>query len=131
MWHNLILLIFVALYAAASAVHGVEMDHSTMNHGAMEHGTAEPAPMDHAKMNMDAPPLPMLVVTPASGKAREVGFDDTELMEPTSADASLAVQCAQASRGLIAVDRATWAQCTGKSAAPDVPAARAPEHQGH
>jgi len=110
-----------------------EMDHSHMDHAAMERSAAEPAPMDHSKMNMmeEAAPLPMLATPPASGKAREAGFDGTELMESTSADASLAVQCAQASRGLIVVDRATWAQCTGKPATPDAPAAKAPEHQGH
>ncbi|MBI3775461.1 MAG: hypothetical protein HY273_07900 [Gammaproteobacteria bacterium] len=172
MWHNLTVLIFAALYVAASTAYAAddgrdaggratqgavaEMDHSHMDHGAMERSAAEPVPMDHSKMdaptpmdhskmNMDEPapmdhskmnmeeaaPLPMLATPPASCKAREAGFDGTELMESTSADASLAVQCAQASRCLIVVDRATWAQCTGKPATPDVPAAKAPEHQGH
>ena len=157
MWQNLTVLIFAALWAAASAGETVaEMDHSKMDHSAMEPRAAEPAPMDHskmnestpmdhskmnmdestpmdhAKMNMDeAPALPMLTAPPASGKAREAGFDGTELMESTRADAALAVQCAQASRGLIVVDRATWAQCIGKPATPDAPAAKAPDHQGH
>ena len=127
MWHNLTALILAAACFAASAASAEDMDHSKMDHGAME-----PAPMDHSKMNMEeAAPLPMLATPPASGKAREAGFDGTELMESTSADASLAVQCAQASRGLIVVDRVTWAQCTGKPVMPDAPAARAPEHQGH
>ena len=130
MWHNLTVLIFAALCTTTSAVHAAEMDHSKMDHGAMQPSAAEPAPMDHSNMNMDAaPPLPMLAAPPASGKAREAGFDDTELMEATSADASLAVQCAQASRGLIVVDRATWAQCVGKPVTLDAPAVKPPEHQ--
>jgi uncharacterized protein involved in copper resistance len=131
MWHNLTVLIFGVLCTTALAAHAeddgrdaggratpgavAEMDHSKMDHGAMELGAAKPAPTDHSKMNMDAAaPLPMLAAPPASGKAREAGFDGTEMMASTSADASLAVRCAQASRGLIVVDRATWVQCTGK-----------------
>ncbi len=143
MWHNLTVLIFAVLCAANSAAYAAdeggatpeaatEMDHSHMDHGAMQHNAAEPAPMDHTMMNMEeAAPLPMLATPPASGKAREAGFDGTEIMESTSADASLAVQCAQASRGLIVVDRATWAQCTGKPAAPEVHIVPPSEHQGH
>lgn len=113
MWQNLTILIFAALGMAALAGQAV-------------------AEMDHSKMNMEeAPALPMLAVPPASGKAREAGFDGTEVMESTRADAALEVQCAQASRGLIVVDRATWALCTGKPPTPVVPAAKAPEHQGH
>ena len=146
MWQNLTVLILAVLGMAASAGEAAaEMDHSKMDHSTMEPRAVEPATMDHSKMNMDeavpldhakmnmdeAPALHMLTAPPASGKAREAGFDGTELMESTSADAALAVQCAQASRGLIVVDRATWAQCTGKPAMPDTPAAKAPGHQGH
>lgn len=133
MRYNLVIFIFGALCAAASAARAAEqMDHTQMGHGAVEPKVVEPAPMDHSKMNLDATvALPMLAVPPTSGKAREAGFDGTELMEATSADASLAVRCAQASRGLIVLDRATWAQCTGKPATPDAPAAKAPEHQNH
>ena len=35
-------------------------------------------------------------------------------MEPTSARYSLATRCAQASRGLIMLDNATWKRCGGK-----------------
>jgi hypothetical protein len=138
MRYNLVL-IFGALWLATSAVRAAgdgrnagegavaESDHSHMSHDAMG-----PAAVDHAKMSMETTaPLSMLAVPPASGKAREAGFDGTELMEATSVDAPLAVQCAQASRGLIVVDRATWAQCTGKSAAADAPVAKPAEHPGH
>ncbi len=132
MWHNLTVLVFGALCTAMSPIYAVEMDHSKMDHSTMERSAPEPAAMDHSKMNMEAaPPLPMLAEPPASGKAREAGFDGTELMESTSADAPLAVQCAQASRGLIVLDRATWAQCTGKSAPPDVHVVPPSEHQHH
>lgn len=59
-------------------------------------------------------PLQKLKQMPVSGKSREAGFDGRYVMESTSADAALATRCAQASRGLIMVDNATWAKCGGK-----------------
>lgn len=51
---------------------------------------------------------------PPSGRAREAGTDGRYAMEPTTAVNSLATQCAQASRGLIMLDNATWKRCGGK-----------------
>lgn len=115
------------LCAATSLTRAAEVEQSHNDHAA-----AAPVSVDHASMTMEAAaPLPMLAAQPASGKAREAGFDGTELMESTSADASLAVRCAQASRGLIVVERAIWAQCTGTPVKQDAPAAKASQHQGH
>jgi hypothetical protein len=52
---------------------------------------------------------------PASGKAREAGFNDCYVMEPTSSRDEIATQCAQGTRGLIMLDNATWERCGGKA----------------
>lgn len=82
-------------------------------HGAMQHTGGE----HHAKSNsmaMESSDLPRLQAMPSSGKSREAGFDGRYVMESTSAQASVATRCAQASRGLVMVDNATWAECGGK-----------------
>ena len=94
-----------------------EMDHSKMDHSQMEHSG-----MDHSSMNQysDKPQpamkgeLPILRSMPASGSAREAGYDGRYGMESTTTRNKLATQCAQASRGLIMMDNATWKKCGGK-----------------
>lgn len=75
-----------------------------------------------------APPA-QIVAAPASGKARESGFDGNDLMESTSAENATGTQCAHAVRGLVMLDRAALAQCSG--AAAPVAAPSAPAHQHH
>jgi len=58
--------------------------------------------------------LSRLPKMPESGAAREAGYDGRYAMEPTTALDDTATRCAKASRGLIMVDNATWAQCGGK-----------------
>lgn len=55
-----------------------------------------------------------LDIVPVSGIAREGGYDNSFMMESTSAGNSLQTRCAQASRGIIMLDNATWEQCGGK-----------------
>jgi hypothetical protein len=58
--------------------------------------------------------LTPLDVIPPSGRAREAGSDGRYHMAPTSREADLATLCAQATRGLIMLDNATWEKCGGK-----------------
>lgn len=85
-----------------------EMDHSKMDHSAMGHDMAA---MKSASKKGN---LSTLREIPPSGRAREAGSDGRYAMEPTAAVNSLATQCAQASRGLIMLDNATWKRCGGK-----------------
>jgi hypothetical protein len=90
------------------ADHDIQSQHDAMQHSEGEH---------HAKsssMTMESVDLPRLQTMPSSGKSREAGYDDRYVMEPTTAQASIATRCAQASRGLVMVDNATWAECGGK-----------------
>jgi hypothetical protein len=82
-------------------------------HDAMQQSDAE----HHAhstNMAMESADLSRLQAMPSSGKSREAGFDGRYVMESTTAQASVATRCAQASRGLVMVDNATWAECGGK-----------------
>jgi hypothetical protein len=91
-----------------AAEHDMHGQHSAMQHAGGEH---------HAKSNsmaMESAELPRLQAMPSSGKSREAGFDGRYVMESTTAQASVATRCAQASRGLVMVDNATWAECGGK-----------------
>lgn len=106
-----------------TTVQAAEMDHSKMDHGSMGHDQMTPEKMDHSKMghapvvrSKSAAPgvLVTLAKIPASGKAREGGADDRYVMESTSVFDNVADQCAKASRGLMMLDNATWAQCGGK-----------------
>lgn len=79
--------------------------------------------MDHAQHSMHDQPAAMpqkhsalqpLEAMPASGKAREGGYDGRYVMESTGHALSAAERCAQASRGLRMLDNASWADCGGK-----------------
>ena len=87
----------------------------------------------HAGHSMTAPataPGTMPSSTPASGKAREAGYEGMDMMEATGVEVSLAVQCAQAGRGIVMLDRATLARCAGQ-AAPAPPVVAPAEHHQH
>jgi hypothetical protein len=104
-----------------------EMDHSAMGH--------DMSAMPSAKkmMGSQVNALQKLESLPASGEAREGGYDNSYLMESTDAADSLHVRCAQASRGLVMVDNAEWSRCGGKptGAAEGVLPVKGGEHAGH
>jgi uncharacterized protein involved in copper resistance len=83
-----------------------DMDHSTMDHSTMDHST-----MHHTATIAPTAALTPLTVMPASGQAREGGYDGRYVMEATDAAHSLQTRCAQASRGLVMLDNAGWEQC--------------------
>lgn len=117
---------------AFSNVIAAEMDHSKMK--GMDHSK-----MDHSKTTHMMAPKPkkgklaMVKEQPASGKAREAGSDGRYHMESTTNRNSLAIQCAQASRGLIILDNKTWARCGGKTkgVAEGPKASKGGEHSRH
>jgi len=124
-----------------SSVQAAEMDHSKMDHGQMDHekmnhGKIESVPVASSKTSAPAA-LAILAEMPASGRAREGGSDGRYVMESISVSDSVAERCAKASRGLMMLDNATWAQCGGKpKGAAMTPAAmlskkESDEHAGH
>lgn len=102
-------------FLGMSATLAAEMDHSP-------HTMHQPPASDHeghagmqtGYATTGGAALTKLDAIPASGKAREAGFDDRYVMEPTSARYDIATQCAHGSRGLIMLDNATWERCGGK-----------------
>lgn len=104
--HMFITFASATVLSASALLVAAEMDHSKM---------------DHSKMQMKAPlvkpgGLQKLDKLPASGKSREAGFDENYAMESTTVENDLATRCAQASRGLVMLDNATWQKCGGKPA---------------
>ncbi len=108
-------IVFVVVLPAIAVA--AEMDHSQMDH----------SKMDHSKMGhgMNGPKMPQpkavkkgqlnrLSAMPPSGRPREAGYDGRYAMEPTSTRTRLSEKCAQATRGLIMLDNATWRRCGGK-----------------
>lgn len=55
-----------------------------------------------------------LTTLPDSGVSREAGYDNTYIMASTHVNDDLNLKCAQASRGLIMLDNASWNACGGK-----------------
>jgi len=99
----------LAVAAFAAVTQAAEMDHSMMGHGAM----------DHAGMQQHNGPVPTaaldrLPAMPPSGVAHEAGFDGKYAMESAPAFDDPATRCAQASRGLVMLDHAGWANCGGR-----------------
>jgi hypothetical protein len=76
---------------------------------------AQAAEQDHSGHTaMPAAPAAVTTApaeTPPSGKGREAGYDGGDMMQSTTIENPLALQCAQAGRGLVALDRATLARC--------------------
>lgn len=80
--------------------------------------------------------LAKLPEVPASGMARENGFDERSRMESISSSDALAQQCAMGTRGMLMLDNKTWEKCGGKpkgaaEGANDKGAAAAGGHAGH
>ncbi len=82
---------------------------------------AEHAHEGHGATTIPAAPPGVLTTPPASGKARESGYDGNDMMESTTVENAADVQCAHAARGLVMLDRVAAAQCSGAA-----PAAQAP-----
>ena len=132
---SLLLLLFASTASAA------EIDHS--QHGAQ--GAMKSTELEHAQhasharhgaMQQQAAQLQVLDIMPASGKAREGGYDGRSVMESTGHVMPLAARCAQASRGLVMLDSASWEACGGKpQGAPASLVVNAPaktgDHAGH
>jgi len=122
----------LAAAAFAAVTQAVEMDHSMMGQGAMDH-----AEMQQHNAPAPKPALDRLPTMPPSGAAREAGFDGKYAMESTSAFDDSATRCAQASRGLVMLDDAGWANCGGRleaaAATPKMPAGSMarPHGMGH
>jgi hypothetical protein len=136
------LTIYAMAAVAADSGHDMHGDHSGMQqkgmqqkgmqqpakgqHGSTMHETAdtgmhaghqsmeEDAHQGHGVQQASHSRLQKLHKMPSSGKSREAGYDGTYRMESTSALNDTHTQCAQASRGLVMVDNATWAECGGK-----------------
>lgn len=95
-------LLMLTLLFSGFPVLAMEMDHSMMKHD--NHKMASESPMS----------LETLARVPASGISREGGFDGRYVMESTDISDASAERCAQASRGLVMLDEAGWAQCDRK-----------------
>lgn len=113
----------VSTLPAVSQQHG--------QHG--QHGS-QAAPADKPGYSEgDQQALPLLTALPPSGKSREAGSDGAYIMESTQTQSDLAIRCAQATRGLIVLDRATWEMCGEKpNGLPEaiVPEQVATQHKG-
>jgi len=102
--------LMMVLLAVGVPVLATDMDHSKMDHSSMIHDTSLAST---AKVQGKAT-LQKLAVIPASGKAREGGYDSRYAMESTDVSNALSTQCAQASRGLVMMNNAKWSRCGGK-----------------
>lgn len=111
--------------------------------GATEPRIPQQSEHDHAA-HMDKPAygarqvvdkLTPLKKLPASGVAREAGYDGRYAMEATSNEDLLLEQCAKASRGLVMLDNSTWQKCGGKpdgwSKGPENSKSESVDHSGH
>ena len=122
-------LLVAAMLVVGMPVLAAEMDHSQMSH---DMSTAV-SPKAGEKIV-----LQKLATVPASGKARESGYDDRYVMESTDAANALQDRCAQASRGLVMLNNDEWSRCGGKpDGAADTPLllkdnkTSMDEHAGH
>lgn len=116
---NLIMSILLMLVAVTS-VQAAEMNHSGMDHSGMDHSKMGSSTMQHDmsamahEKNQKKTVLQKLSVMPASGKAREGGYDGRHFMESTDASNALPIRCVQASRGLVMINNDEWSRCGGK-----------------
>ena len=94
-----------AILVAGAPVLAAEMDHSSMLHDKSLTVTSKNGANTASQK---------LVTMPASGKAREGGYDDRYVMESTDVSNALQIRCAQASRGLVMMNNAEWSRCGGK-----------------
>ena len=126
--------VFVSMFSmllVSITSNAAEMDHSKMDHSGHDmHGPAVGQPKSGATGK-----LKNLSAMPASGRAREAGSDGRYAMESTSVNSPIAVKCAQATRGIVMLDNATWKRCGGKpkgaSKGVDKPAEVDHQHMNH
>jgi len=98
---------FVLMLFIPSITIAAEKDHSKMGHGMSGPKMAQPKAVKKGQLNR-------LPVMSPSGVSREAGYDGRYAMEPTSTRTRLSEKCAQATRGLVMMDNATWKRCGGK-----------------
>ena len=123
-WGMVIAIGMVAYPMMAANKEAHKHDGHKMTHGKMDH-------KQHRRMNQGG--LKVLSQVPASGKAREAGFDGRYAMEPTTMPSRMANRCALASRGIIMLDEQSWKLCGGKpkGASPGPKKAKKAAHQRH
>lgn len=102
-----IVIVLLPYIAVAAEVDHSKMDHSKMGHGM--NGPKIPQPKAVKKGSLKS-----LSTMPSSGRAREAGSDGRYAMEATSTRTRFSEKCAQATRGLIILDNASWKRCGGK-----------------
>jgi hypothetical protein len=98
------------LVIAGSPVLAADVDHSKMGHSPM----MSDASLTATPTIREKETLQKLSSMPASGKAREGGYDGRYVMESTDITNPLQRRCAQASRGLVMMSNAEWSRCGGK-----------------
>lgn len=97
------------LYAAQPMMEHNMTDHSGMTDHKME---SEHMPVQEGMSDaQESPSLSVLDKAPASGKAREAGFDNSYFMKQTTVEASDEEKCVLASRGIVMLDRQGWKKC--------------------
>lgn len=96
-----------AIIAAAVVAGGAVAEESAPGHHGAMHNTHEAMGGNQGAQKLEA--------MPASGKAREAGYDGRYIMDATGATDDMPGRCAQASRGLVMLDNAGWQRCGGKS----------------
>ena len=67
----------------------------------------------HAHHNTQAAEKAILKTLPPSGKSREAGYEGSYMMDSTTVENNPAIQCQQASRGWVMLDRASLEKCGG------------------
>ncbi|NOX42304.1 MAG: hypothetical protein GXP19_01000 [Gammaproteobacteria bacterium] len=104
----------------SSSMDHTGMDHSTMTssqtkENTMQHNMKEhdgmPAQLQSKAADKVAADMSVLKMFPASGKAREAGFDGSYIMKQTTVESNIETQCVMASRGIIMLDRDSWKKC--------------------
>jgi len=109
MYKFMIAIISLMMLSVFSSVMA-ETDSATMDHSAMD------MKMDHSAMGMKKKNSAVksgaiIVKFPASGKAREAGYEGSYNMKQTTVESSSETKCGLAQRGIIMLDRAAWALC--------------------
>lgn len=109
---NILVVAFTFLFVLPTVTVAAEMDHSKMDHSKMGHGMNGPKMPQPKAVKKGS--LNSLSAMPPSGRAREAGSDGRYAMEATSTRTRFSEKCAQATRGLIMLDNASWKRCGGK-----------------
>ena len=103
----MVLMLVIPSISVAAKMDHSKMDHSKTGRGMKGPGMAQPKAVKKGRLNQ-------LSTMSTSGRSREAGYDSRYAMEPTSTRTRLSEKCAQATRGLVMLDNATWKRCGGK-----------------